>query len=301
MSETSLGSTNLGKYKITRLILLQYIRLVIFIINRRTPSRQIPERSLIPFYRNVYSQAGQDGILEEILFRLGITQGKFIEFGAWDGEHLSNCKYLVQQGWTGVFIEGDSARFKLLEKNYPSKDFVKINRFVGYRDPATLVQYGSNLKDILLDSEASRFLNEIDYLSIDVDGVDLEIALSMGISPKIITVEGGSVFNPEINVPFPDYASNFQHPLAYIFIKLKELGYVPVCFHQDVYAVRSDLVGAELDEFIEKSPKEFFKDSWHFLSLGDREWQFWKRYTNQGIKTFEISQTGNFSLNPIVD
>ena len=61
------------------------------------------------FKKNIYSQNGEDGIIEEILKRLAKSLDKnFCEFGAWDGIHLSNCYNLIQsQSYKGLFIEGN--------------------------------------------------------------------------------------------------------------------------------------------------------------------------------------------------
>ncbi|MCH8063598.1 MAG: hypothetical protein IH861_13975 [Chloroflexi bacterium] len=40
--------------------------------------------------RTVTSQDGEDGIVEFIFDRLGVEKGLCVEFGAWDGKHLSN-------------------------------------------------------------------------------------------------------------------------------------------------------------------------------------------------------------------
>ena len=78
-------------------------------------SRELLERvskgSLLFQYKNVHSQIGQDGILEEIFKRVGIKKGFFCEFGAWDGVYLSNCRKLFEEGWSGVFIEADKKVF----------------------------------------------------------------------------------------------------------------------------------------------------------------------------------------------
>ena len=72
---------------------------------------------MLRFRSNVYSQNGEDGIIGEILRRLNIQKGTFIEFGAWDGVHFCNSRHLVEQGWDGIFIESDNDRFKDLVKN----------------------------------------------------------------------------------------------------------------------------------------------------------------------------------------
>ena len=46
-----------------------------------------------------------------ISHRLGIGRGTLVEFGAWDGRHLSNTCHLVEsRGYSAVLIEGDEKR-----------------------------------------------------------------------------------------------------------------------------------------------------------------------------------------------
>jgi len=68
------------------------------------------------YRKNVYSQNGEDGIIEELLKRLNINNGWVCEFGAWDGIHLSNTFNLVKKNFNAVFIEGDKNKYNdLLE------------------------------------------------------------------------------------------------------------------------------------------------------------------------------------------
>ena len=49
------------------------------------------------FKKNIYSQNGEDGILEEVLKKLDLKKnGWCCEFGAWDGKHGSNTFNLVK-------------------------------------------------------------------------------------------------------------------------------------------------------------------------------------------------------------
>ena len=133
-------------------------------------------------YGNVYSQVGQDGILREILNRIGqhLPQPKtFVEFGAWDGIYLSNCRWLVEQGWNGVFIEGDVKRYEQLELNYRElRDKVKcVNSYVGA--PSRGIGTDS-VASIIQRSEVD--LDDVCLVVIDVDGFDLEIFLILAFS-----------------------------------------------------------------------------------------------------------------------
>ena len=87
------------------------------------------------YKKNVHSQNGEDGIIEELLKRLNITSGWVCEFGAWNGIYLSNTFNLVEKKFNAVFIEGDSKRYNDLLKTveqYPN--IVPIKAFVDFNN-----------------------------------------------------------------------------------------------------------------------------------------------------------------------
>ncbi len=58
-----------------------------------------------------FSQNGEDGVLAEILARIGAPIRSFVEFGAQSGRE-GNCVFLADvAGWGGVFIEADAEQF----------------------------------------------------------------------------------------------------------------------------------------------------------------------------------------------
>lgn len=113
---------------------------------------------------NLYSQHGEDGILRELLEALGITQGYFVEFGAWDGKHWSNTYACYERGWSGCYIEGLQERFDRLRSNIPDPRVLKIQRYITPEGP-------DSLDEIL----AAHNVERIDLLSIDIDSDDLAI------------------------------------------------------------------------------------------------------------------------------
>lgn len=137
---------------------------------------------LIDFANNVYSQNGEDGIIEEILKRLEITQGYACEFGAWDGIYLSNTYNLVKnKGWKVVYIEGDPEKYKALlnttEKRHPH--IQAINKMV---EVSGENRFDNIVKDTFLPSD-------FDLLSIDIDSFDFQIWESIRYQPKIVVIE----------------------------------------------------------------------------------------------------------------
>lgn len=136
-----------------------------------------------------FSQDGEDGIIEEILRRLGdhIELDKYCsEFGAWDGVHLSNaCHFVREKGYSAVFIEGDEDRVADLERNYPQENVIKVHRYVTFEGV-------NSLDNIFREYNTPK---NFDFISIDVDGVDYHIFESLKeYKPKIVCIE----FNPVI-------------------------------------------------------------------------------------------------------
>lgn len=145
-----------------------------------------PVPPFVAWKRDVHSQCGEDGILEQLLARLGIERGYFVEFGAWDGRHLSNCAALADRGFAGCFIEGDRTRFGDLLKAYPGRtDIARVEAFVGIE--------GESRLDAILARVGAPAAPSV--LSIDIDGMDYHVWASLSdFVPAICVVE----FNPTI-------------------------------------------------------------------------------------------------------
>src|SRR5689334_19634333 len=91
---------------------------------------------LLEYKSDVYSQTGEDGIIQKILETLPARDKWCVEFGAWDGKHLSNTRNLIDhKQYSAVLIEGSRAKFSELKGNYAANpDVYPINAFVGF-DP----------------------------------------------------------------------------------------------------------------------------------------------------------------------
>ncbi len=226
--------------------------------NYTTPS-STQQNSLLFHYQKTYSQFGEEGILDEILNRLQIKNGFFVEFGGWDAHYLSNTRFLAERGWGGVFIEADSKLHEQAKINCSHLPKVQcICEFVT-----------SNYKDHrgkMLDQIADQFFpnEEIDVLSIDIDGADYLILETLKRKPKIIIIEGGLEWFPLVTTRIPDFIAKDQRnqPLPVIFDIAKKKGYKPVCFTINTFLVREDLAAPFMN--IQNDPMTLWFDSWYY-------------------------------------
>lgn len=148
--------------------------------------------NLNQFRKNITSQAGEDGIVEFLCQRLDIASGWCVEFGAWDGEYLSNTFRLHDQSnWYAILIEGDSARFETLKEKFGHrKNVYVINAFVSSNpdDP-------QSLDSLLADTPIPE---NFALLSIDVDGNDWYIWKNLkNYTPSMVIVEANSTISPD--------------------------------------------------------------------------------------------------------
>jgi hypothetical protein len=142
---------------------------------------------LLDYKSDVTSQCGEDGIIAHICEVIEPANRYCIEFGAWDGKHLSNCyNLIVNAGWSALMIEANAEKFKELEATYAGNPRVKrVNRLVDFEGADTLDR-------ILEEAGAPK---EPGVLSIDIDGNDYYIFESVTQHrPELVIVE----FNPTI-------------------------------------------------------------------------------------------------------
>ena len=128
-----------------------------------------------------FAQFDEDKFIFDLFNKKNVSEGTFIEFGAWDGVYFSNCKLLIDNNWSGIFVEGDKLRYKECEKNYLNNHKIKVvNKFINEN---------YTLDDLVNDNE----IKKIDVLSIDIDGKDLtELKRLKLLKPKVIIIEYNS-------------------------------------------------------------------------------------------------------------
>jgi len=139
--------------------------------------------------KKVYSQNGEDGIIESICGIVGCHLKNYVEFGAEDCTEC-NSRNLRQKGWKGLVMDG----------SHENKD-------INLRKEMITVE---NIVDLFKKYDVQK---DLDFLSVDVDGMDFyvlrNILCSGQYNPKIIAVEynshiphdGGAVITPLTHPP----------------------------------------------------------------------------------------------------
>ena len=192
---------------------------------------------LSSYKRTIVTQDGEDGIIEVIFERLKVSGGWCVEFGAWDGEHLSNTWNLWHnRGWKALLIEGDPHKFEQLRAN--TRDFPAVAclcRWVSHEGP-------DRLDDLLEGAEVPK---DFDLLSIDVDGDDYHIWKSLvRFEPKLVVIEYNQTFPPHIELIDPVGERNFGSSARATTNLARQKGYCVVCCTgTNLFFVRRDLLG----------------------------------------------------------
>ena len=155
--------------------------------------------SLRDFESTVYSQAGEDGILEKIFQIIEPTRRFAIEFGAGDGIDMSNVRRLfVREGWGGLLIEGDDELSQRLRENY--LDYPAVRAMQAWVYPA----------NVELLFEEGGVPRDLDLLVIDIDSNDYYIWRAIhDFRPKVVMVEYNGTFVP------PQRMVIAFHPMTY--------------------------------------------------------------------------------------
>jgi hypothetical protein len=124
---------------------------------------------------SVSSQNGEDGIIQEILRRTGLSdQPFFVEFGV---GHEGNAILLADLGWSGLFIEAEPNAFRGIAGKYAHTRVQTRQSFVT----------PENVEQIF---EQANVPTEPDLVSIDIDGGDYWVWSALTTyRPRVIVIE----------------------------------------------------------------------------------------------------------------
>ncbi len=187
---------------------IEYIKLALGRIEGRQLSRMKAEIEDCEY--KVFSQWGEDGILQYILNHVEVTNRIFVEFGVEDYTECNTRFLLMNQNWSGFIMDGSTesvSRVKNSELywryNLKAED-VFITR--------------ENINDLLIKNGIK---GDIGLLSIDIDGNDYWVWEAIDvISPSVVICEYNSLFGDKrkITTPYiPDFVRNEFHSSGLLY------------------------------------------------------------------------------------
>jgi len=165
----------------------------------------LPPTALRDAEFTVFSQFGEDGILQFLVQRVPIENEVFVEFGVED-YHESNTRFLlVHDNWRGLIIDGSTTHAEFLRATG-----------LGWRHHIDAVSAFIDRDNINGLIRSSGIEGDIGVLSVDIDGNDYWVLERIDVvSPRILIVEYNSVFGAEaaITVPYdPGFVRGEKHP-----------------------------------------------------------------------------------------
>lgn len=192
------------------------------------------------FVKNIFSQNGEDGIIEKLFDDLEITNGILCEFGAWDGIYLSNIAnlYLYNQNYNAILIESDYNRANectQLLKNYNN---VEVQQCAISPD----INNNNSIDNVLSRSLFNFNDDNFSLLSIDIDSCDYYVFESLErYKPKVIVIETGKQsLHHEYSYEYISHHSGCS--LKSVTNLAEKKGYKLVAHTGNAFFVREDLI-----------------------------------------------------------
>lgn len=152
----------------------------------------------------VYSQFGEDGIIQYLISKVPIERDVFVEFGVADYRESNTRFLLCNDNWSGLILDGGTSHI----------GFVRSNP-LGWRhsiDARTAFITRENVNEAISGAGIS---GDIGLLSIDIDGNDYWVLDVIDVvSPRILIVEYNSTFGPDAAVSVP-YVPGFDRTKAH--------------------------------------------------------------------------------------
>ena len=218
--------------------------------------------SLNDYEFKIFSQWGDDGLIQYLIRNVRIENETFIEFGVGDYEESNTRFLLMNNNWSGFILDGSQ---KLV------KEMFKRNWYWRYdiRAQAAFIDT-DNINELLAGSGFSN----IGLLHIDLDGNDYHIFEKMDLSrlnPSLIVLEYNSVFGASrpLSVPYDKHFTRGKahYSQLYYGVSLPALIYLANKRNyaliggnlagNNAYFVRRDLLNERVKEVpVEKAYRE---------------------------------------------
>jgi hypothetical protein len=242
----------------------------------------------------VFSQWGDDGIIQYLINKLDIPNKVFIEFGVENYKESNTRFLLINNNWAGCVMDGSEKNIEYIKNDIISWGY-ELHSY------AAFITKG-NINKLLNDFLKTGYNREIGILSIDIDGNDYWIWKEIdAVNPIIVIVEYNCLFGIEkaLTIPYRDdfdrlsaHKSKLYYGTSLLAIcdLAKDKGYIFIGCNSagnNAYFIRKDKMGP----LKEKNPEEGFVIS-KFREHNDK---YGNRYTGKqrveairGLPVFNI-------------
>jgi hypothetical protein len=152
----------------------------------------------------VFSQTGEDGIIQFLIRNILIHNYIFVEFGVQNYTE-SNTRFLLQNNnWSGLVIDGSQDNVNYIKKD-PIYWRYNIKAECAFIDC-------ENINSLIIKNGVS---GDVGILSVDIDGNDYWVWEAIDcITPCIVICEYNSIFGPKYKVTVP-YDKKFYRTKAH--------------------------------------------------------------------------------------
>jgi hypothetical protein len=177
------------------------------LLNGQAAAMSLPSRvdELRDAQFKVFSQNGEDGIIQYLVKAVKPAARTFVEFGV-QNYLESNTRFLMMHnGWRGLVLDGEQAYI----------DFIRGSKWYGWKYPLRAecaFVTAENINELI---RSNGFSGDIGLLSIDLDGVDYHVWKAIDVvRPAIVVIEYNRAFPVERLITVP-YSENFDRTAAH--------------------------------------------------------------------------------------
>lgn len=178
------------------------------------------------FEYKLTSQNNEDGIIDFLITKIGISNLNFIEIGF--DYYENNSINIIKRSKKGLFIDGSEEKVFLLKK------ILRLLYF--YKDINVINDYVNKDNINFLISKYFKKDDEIDFLSIDVDGIDYYLFENLEIRPKFICIEYNFWYGKDKKCSIP-YSKDFKWEMGSLYSGASLLAINDLANSKDYYLV----------------------------------------------------------------
>ncbi len=205
----------------------------------------------------VFSQWGEDGIIQRLLREVPVERKVFVEFGVQDYSEANTRFLLSNDNWSGLIMDGDRAHIAKVRRD-PLYWRFNLKAECAFVDR-------DNINELIRDNGIE---GDIGLLSIDIDGNDYWVWQAVTcVQPRVLVLEYNALFGPRAAVTVPydpgfvrtraHYSNLFWGASLEALTRLsREKGYALVGCNSagnNAFYVRADLRGRLAEKAVESA------------------------------------------------